>query len=96
MGSVNTLLYQSRRGFFIPEVNTQVIVSFINDDPRQPVILGGLYTKTTKPFTEIADNNLKAFVSKEKLTLEFDEKTKRSSLKPVIKIKSPSAKKIRG
>ncbi len=63
--------------FFIPEVNTQVVVSFINDDPRHPVVLGGLYTKTTKPYTEItAKNELKAFVSKEKLTLEFDAKDK--------------------
>ena len=75
--------------FFIPEVNTQVVVSFINDDPRQPVILGGLYTKTTKPYTEItADNDLKAFVSKEKLTLEFDEKDK------VIVIKTSDNNKI--
>ena len=75
--------------FFIPEINTQVVVSFINDDPRQPVILGGLYTKTTKPYTEItAKNELKAFVSKEKLTLEFDEKDK------VIVIKTSDKNKI--
>ena len=63
--------------FFIPEVKTQVVVSFINNDPRHPVILGGLYTKATKPYTDIkAKNEKKAIVSKEKLTLEFDEKQK--------------------
>lgn len=83
--------------FFIPEVNTQVVVSFINDDPRQPVILGGLYTKTTKPFTEItADNDLKAFVSKEKLTLEFDEKDKLIVIKTSDKNKITISEKDKG
>ena len=54
-----------------------LVVSFINNDPRHPVILGGLYTKATKPYTDIkAKNEKKAIVSKEKLTLEFDEKQK--------------------
>ena len=75
--------------FFIPEVKSQVVVSFINNDPRHPVILGGLYTKTTKPYSEIkAKNEKKAFVSKEKLTLEFDEKDK------VIVIKTSDKNKI--
>ena len=39
--------------FFIPEVGSQVIVSFIANDPRQPVILGGLYTKTNTPYLSL-------------------------------------------
>lgn len=75
--------------FFIPELNTQVVLSFINEDPRHPVILGGLYTNTNKPYTEItADNDLKAIVSKEKLTLEFNDKDK------VIVIKTSDKNKI--
>jgi len=36
--------------FFVPELNSEVIVGFINDDPRFPVVLGALYSKnnTTK------------------------------------------------
>ena len=67
--------------FFIPEVGSQVIVSFIANDPRQPVILGGLYTKTNTPYTKInKDNSLKAFVTKNKLTLEFDDKDKKITI----------------
>ena len=67
--------------FFIPEVGSQVIVSFIANDPRQPVILGGLYTKTNTPYTKIIkDNFLKAFVTKNKLTLEFNDKDKKITI----------------
>ena len=63
--------------FFIPEIGTEVVVSFISNDSRFPVILGGLYTKKNKPYSEIKkENNLKAIVTKEKLTLEFDDKDK--------------------
>ena len=75
--------------FFIPEVGSQVIVSFIANDPRHPVILGGLYTKTKEPYTKLKkDNALKAFVSKSKLTLEFDDKDKK------ITISSPKKNSI--
>ena len=75
--------------FFIPEIGSQVIVSFIANDPRHPVILGGLYTKTKAPYTKLKkDNALKAFVSKSKLTLEFDDKDKK------ITISSPKKNSI--
>ncbi|MGB2137144.1 MAG: phage baseplate assembly protein V, partial [Flavobacteriaceae bacterium] len=83
--------------FFIPEVKTQVVVSFINNDPRHPVILGGLYTKTTKPYTEIkSKNEKKAFVSKEKLTLEFDDKDKVIVIKTSNKNKITISEKLKG
>ena len=75
--------------FFIPEIGSQVIVSFVANDPRHPVILGGLYTKTKEPYTKLKkDNSLKAFVSKSKLTLEFDDKDKK------ITISSPKKNSI--
>lgn len=75
--------------FFIPEVGSQVIVSFVANDPRHPVILGGLYTKTKEPYTKLKkENALKAFVSKSKLTLEFDDKDKK------ITISSPKKNSI--
>lgn len=67
--------------FFIPEVGSQVIVSFVANDPRQPIVLGGLYTKTNTPYTKInKDNSLKAFVTKNKLTLEFNDKDKKITI----------------
>jgi phage protein D/phage baseplate assembly protein gpV len=68
--------------FFIPEVNSQVIVSFIANDSRYPVVLGCLFTKTTMPYKEIeAENQFKAFLSKEKLSIEFDDTEKIISIK---------------
>ena len=78
--------------FFIPEVDSQVVVSFLSNDSRYPVILGSLYTKTTKPYKTIdPENQFKAILSKEKLTLEFDDVEKiitvKSSDDNYIKIK---------
>lgn len=88
--------------FFIPEVGSQVIVSFLSNDARFPVIIGGLYTKKNKPYvTKIEKtNDLKAIVSKEKLTLEFDDKDKivtlMSSTKNAIIIAEKDGKSWRG
>ena len=78
--------------FFIPEVDSQVVVSFLSNDSRFPVILGSLYSKTTNPYKTIdAENQFKAILSKEKLTLEFDDVDKiitvKSSDNNYIKIK---------
>ena len=68
--------------FFIPEVDSQVVVSFLSNDSRYPIILGSLYTKTTKPYKTIdAENQFKAILSKEKLTLEFDDVDKIITIK---------------
>ena len=78
--------------FFIPEVDSQVVISFLSNDSRYPIILGSLYTKTTKPYKTIEPKNqFKAILSKEKLTLEFDDVEKiitvKSSDDNYIKIK---------
>jgi uncharacterized protein involved in type VI secretion and phage assembly len=63
--------------FFVPELNSEVIVGFINDDPRFPVVLGSLYSKnntTEEKFT--ADNFIKSIVTKGGTRLEFEDKDK--------------------
>ena len=68
--------------FFIPEVDSQVVVSFLSNDSRCPIILGSLYSNSTKPYKSIeTENQYKAIVSKEKLTIEFDDKEKILSIK---------------
>jgi phage baseplate assembly protein gpV len=32
-----------RGSFFIPDVDDEVLVSFVNGDPRQPIVIGGLW-----------------------------------------------------
>lgn len=66
--------------FFLPEEGDEVIVSFLNEDPRFPVILGSLYSGTKhKPFKTLKPekkNPLKAIVSKSGLYVEFDDENK--------------------
>ena len=63
--------------FFLPEVNDEVLVGFMNADPTHPVILGSLYgVKHKPPFEFEAKNNMKAIVTREKLHIEFDEEKK--------------------
>ncbi len=37
----------NRGAFLIPDVDDEVLVSFVNADPRQPVIIGGLWSGST-------------------------------------------------
>ena len=62
--------------FFIPDVGDEVIVGFLNDDPRYPIILGSLYSNKIHPAAglELTDkNNLKAIVTKRGLKLVFND-----------------------
>jgi Rhs element Vgr protein len=78
--------YASKKtgAFFFPEPGDEVIVSFLNEDPRYPVILGSLYSKKmAPPFVPDEQNNKKAIVSREKLQISFDDKDK------IIEIRTP-------
>ena len=52
----------NERGFFFrPESGDEVVVGFFNEDPRQPVILGGLYSSKNRPppdFADLSEDNL--------------------------------------
>lgn len=68
---------KSSGSFFVPELNSEVIVGFINDDPRFPVVLGSLYSKNNTPLeTFTADNFIKSIVTKGGTRLEFEDKDK--------------------
>lgn len=63
--------------FFLPEVDDEVIVSFLNQDPRYPVILGSVYSDKRKPFSTLTpnqDNSTKAIVSNKHIQMLFDDK----------------------
>jgi phage protein D/phage baseplate assembly protein gpV len=63
--------------FFVPELNSQVIIGFLDNDPRFPVVLGSLYSKVNTPKETFAkENNIKAIVTKAGIRLEFDDKDK--------------------
>ncbi|WP_289659398.1 type VI secretion system tip protein VgrG [Flavobacterium panacagri] len=66
--------------FFMPEVGDEVILGFINEDPRYPIILGSIYSSTNiKPFTGLdpnQKNSVKAIVSKSGISVKFDDENK--------------------
>lgn len=75
--------------FFYPEVEDEVIVGFLNDDPRYPVILGSVYSSArTPPETPDEENTIKAFVSREQMKITFDEEKK------VITIITPNSNQL--
>lgn len=75
--------------YFLPEVADEVVLGFLNDDPRFPIILGSLYGKKKKPpYTPEKKNNTKAIVTKSKLKLVFDEEKKS------IVLETPGGNKI--
>lgn len=66
--------------FFMPEVGDEVILGFINEDPRYPIILGSVYSSTSiKPFAGLdpnQKNSIKAIVSKSGISVQFDDENK--------------------
>ena len=75
--------------FFYPEIGDEVILGFINDDPRYAIILGSLYRKKKKPAnTPKKKNNIKSIVTASKIRIEFNDEDKS------IFIRTPGEQKI--
>ena len=68
----------NKRGtFFMPEVDDEVVLSFLQGDPRFPIIVGSLYSKKNKPpYQPDSDNSIKAIVTKNDLKIIFEDKDK--------------------
>ena len=77
-----------RGSFFRPEVGDEVIVGFINDDPRDAIVLGMLNSSAKPaPITATVKNNEKGFVTKNQIKLLFDDE------KNSITIETPNRNK---
>jgi uncharacterized protein involved in type VI secretion and phage assembly len=62
---------------FFPEVDDEVILGFFGGDPSSPVILGSLYSGSrTPPQALEQNNNIKQILTREKLSVEFNEEDK--------------------
>lgn len=71
----------NRGSFFLPEIDDEVIVGFVNDDPRDAVVLGMLHSRNkAAPFAAVAENPEKGFVSREGMKLFFHEGEKSITL----------------
>ncbi|MGK0365691.1 MAG: Rhs element Vgr protein [Saprospiraceae bacterium] len=68
----------NKRGtFFMPEVDDEVILGFLQGDPRFPVILGSLYSKKHKPpYTPDEKNTIQAIVTRNNLKIIFEDDKK--------------------
>ena len=68
---------ENRGSFFRPEIEDEVIVGFINGDPRDAIVLGMLNSSTKPaPITAEEENNIKGFTTRDELKLLFDDDKK--------------------
>lgn len=76
---------QDRGYFFRPEIGDEVIVGFVNDDPRFAVVLGMLHS-SAKPAPVAAkdDNHIKGLVTRSKMKTMYDDENK------VMKMETPA------
>lgn len=74
---------------FYPEINDEVVVGFMNDDPRDPIILGSVYSKKfAPPVPPDEKNDKKALVTRSKLQITFDDKD------AILEIKTPGGHSV--
>jgi Rhs element Vgr protein len=60
--------------FFFPEKDDEVLLTFINNDPRFPVITGSLYNSRNRPKeTPDEKNQFKSIYSKSGINITFDD-----------------------
>lgn len=63
-----------RGSFWLPEVEDEVVVGFVNGDPRDAYILGSLHSKKNKaPIESDEKNTEKGFVTREELKFIFND-----------------------
>lgn len=80
---------KERGTFFRPEIDDEVIVGFLGDDPRHPIVLGMCHS-SAKPAPEPAKdtNHRKGYVSREKMQFTFDDEKK------IIILETPGGNKM--
>ncbi len=80
---------KDRGMFFMPEIDDEVIVGFINNDPRHGVVLGMLNSsKLPAALTPSDDNHEKGYTSRSKMKMIFNDDKKS------INIETPGGNKI--
>nr|WP_281170630.1 type VI secretion system tip protein VgrG [Hymenobacter norwichensis] len=78
-----------RGTYFRPEINDEVLVGFVHEDPRYPVVLGMCHSSQKPAPTPPADeNHVKGYVSRAKLQLRFDDEQK------IVTIQTPAGNKL--
>jgi Rhs element Vgr protein len=79
----------NRGRIFWPEKDDEVIVGFLNNDPRNAIIIGSVYSKkNVPPIKPDAKNEVRAIVSKSDVRISINEKDKS------IVVKTPGGNQI--
>jgi len=75
--------------FFVPELEDEVVLGFLNDDPAYPVVLGSLYSsQRSPPYAADAPNTYKALVTKAQLKITMED------VKKIMTLETPGGHKI--
>ncbi len=78
-----------RGSFFLPEIGDEVILGFLNEDPRQPVVLGMLHSSAKPAPLDAQDGNpQKGFVTRSKIKIVVDDE------KTILFIETPAGHKL--
>lgn len=73
----STYAGDSRGLLFRPEIEDEVILGFINNDPRQAIILGSLHSNDIPTPVEASDDNfIKGIYTSSEMKMEFDDDAK--------------------
>jgi Rhs element Vgr protein len=80
---------KERGTFFRPEIGDEVVIGFLGDDPRHPIVLGMVHS-SAKPAPEPPKdaNHRKGYVSREKMRMTFDDEKK------VVTVETPGGNKM--
>jgi Rhs element Vgr protein len=66
----------SRGTLFLPELGDEVVVGFLHDDPRYPVVLGMLHSSANaRPEEPSDDNHIRGIYSRSGMRLVFDDES---------------------
>jgi uncharacterized protein involved in type VI secretion and phage assembly len=78
------------RGFFFrPEIGDEVVLGFLNDDPRRAVVLGMLHSSAKPaPLAGSDENDEKVYQSRSKMKLYFDDKKK------IMRLETPAGNRV--
>ena len=78
-----------RGSFFRPEIGDEVILGFINNDPREAIVLGQLNSsKNPSPLQAQDTNHLKGFFTRSKMKFQFDDE------KSIITLDTPGGNSL--
>ncbi len=72
---------EARGSFFRPEIGDEVVLGFLGNDPRSPVVLGMLNSSAKPaPLSATDDNHEKGFVTRSGIRLLFNDDTRSVTL----------------